>query len=253
MKKLLFALLLAATAWPVHAEQFRVLLFTKTVGWHHQSLAEAVPALKQLAGKHHFTLDWSANASGFTAENLAQYDAVLFVSTTGDVLNEEQEAAFKAYIQSGKGFVGVHAAADTEYGWDWFGQLVGRRFVIHPPVQSAIVKVQKRGFPGLEGLPDEFWWTDEWYEYGEEQVSGLNYLLTIDETTFDPRADWGERAKGDGMGEFHPIAWYHEFDGGRSFYTGMGHTAASWSDPRFLEHVFGGIHWAATGQGIRPR
>ena len=252
-RPLILALLLTTLTTQAHAEQFRVMLFTKTAGWHHQSLADAVPALKQLADKHHFALDWSANADVFTPENLARYDAVVFVSTTGDVLDEAQEAAFKAYIQSGKGFVGVHAAADTEYGWDWFGQLVGRRFVIHPEIQSAILNVHQRGFPGLERMPDAVWWTDEWYEYTDAKVSGLNVILTVDETTFDPRADWGERAKGEGMGDFHPIAWYHEFDGGRSFYTGLGHTSAAWYDTMFLEHVYGGIYWAATGKGLRAQ
>lgn len=246
------ALALCTLALPAQAEQFRVLLFTKTAGWHHQSLAEAVPAMRQLADKHHFTLEWSANAGGFSDENLARFDAVVFLSTTGDVLNAAQEAALKGFIESGKGFVGVHAAADTEPEWDWFGQLVGRRFVIHPVIQSAVVEVRDRSFPGLERMPASFWWTDEWYEYSEEKIDGLNYLLTVDESTFDPRVDWGERGVGEGMGEFHPISWYHEFAGGRAFYTGMGHTAASWSDPLFLEHVYGGIYWAATGKGLRP-
>ncbi|MEM1413144.1 MAG: ThuA domain-containing protein [Pseudomonadota bacterium] len=250
-RQLLPLLVLLTFSGTAFAKQFEALLFTKTAGWHHQSLAEAVPALRALADKHHFHLEWSANAEVISADNLARFDVVLFVSTTGDVLNEEQERALQAFVRSGKGFVGVHAAADTEPDWDWFGQLVGRRFVIHPEIQSARLELRSRDFPGLERMPDSFWWTDEWYEFTEAKVEGLNYLLTVDETTFDPRVDWGARGKGVGMGDFHPISWFHDFDGGRSFYTALGHTSASWSDALFMEHVYGGIYWAATGKGLR--
>ncbi len=125
-------------------------------------------------------------------------------------------------------------------------------FRIHPVIQTAELEVIDRTFPGLERMPDRFWFTDEYYEFGEEKSSGLNYVLTIDENTYDPAADWGHVAS-EGMGEFHPLAWYQEFDGGRSFYTALGHLPAVYSDELFLEHLYGGIYWAATGQGIRTR
>ena len=125
-------------------------------------------------------------------------------------------------------------------------------FRIHPLIQTAELEVIDRTFPGLERMPDRFGFTDEYYEFGEEMSDGLNYILTIDENTYDPVADWGQVA-GDGMGAFHPLAWYQAFDGGRSFYTALGHLPAVYSDELFLEHLYGGIYWAATGKGIRTR
>ncbi|GAB5408117.1 MAG: hypothetical protein BalsKO_04820 [Balneolaceae bacterium] len=229
--------------------QFKALLFTKTAGWHHESINEGVDAIREVASRHQFQVDWEEMAWRFSDENLEQYDVIIFLSTTGDILNDEQQAAMERFIQSGKGFVGIHAASDTEYDWEWYTQLVGRMFVIHPANQTARVNVESRGFPGLERMPDSFLFTDEWYTFSEEKVEGLNYLLTIDEDSYDPKADWGSK-KSDGMGEFHPISWYHEFDGGRSFYTAMGHMPQTYEDRIFLEHLFGGIFWAATGKGI---
>lgn len=244
-----FFLCLLSSNARANEKQFKVLLFTKTAGWHHQSLLEGVSAMKGLARKHHFELEWHEDAQKFSDESLQSYDAVIFLNTTGDVLNLKQQQAFINFIQGGKGFVGIHSAADTEKDWPWFTQLVGRTFKIHPHIQTARINVLNRNFPGLERMPDSFLWTDEWYDFGPENVSGLNYLITVDERTYDTHADWGD-VKGEGMGAFHPIAWYHNFDGGRSFYTGFGHVPAVYENPLFLDHVFAGIYWAATGKGL---
>ncbi|GAA6138094.1 ThuA domain-containing protein [Arenicella sp. 4NH20-0111] len=227
--------------------QFKVMLFTKTAGWHHQSLIEGVTAMRRMAEKHHFDLDWHEDANHFSEESLAKYDAVVFLLTTGDVLNETQQQALRGFIQSGKGFVGVHSASDTEKDWPWYTKLVGRTFKIHPLIQTAKMAVLQRSFPGLERMPDSLLWTDEWYDFGPENVEGLNYLLSVDESSYDTKSDWGDK-KGDGMGSFHPVAWYHEFDGGRSFYTSLGHLPAVYKNELFLDHLFGGVYWAATGK-----
>lgn len=229
-------------------QQFNALLITETSGWHHGSIVAAVPAMEGLAKRHDFNLDIQQEGEALTTESLQPYDVIVMVNTTGDIFNEEEQAAFEQFIQSGKGFVGVHATADTEYDWPWFTQLVGRMFVIHPAVQTAMLDVVQPGFLGLERWPARLMWTDEWYQYTEEKVDGLQYLITVDEETFKPEADWG-RVSGEGMGDFHPISWYHEFDGGRSFYTGLGHLPGVFSEKLFLEHVYGGIYWAATGFG----
>ena len=130
--------------------------------------------------------------------------------------------------------------------------MVGRTFHIHPANQTAELEVIDRKFPGLDRMPDRFLWTDEWYEFGAERIKGLNYILAVDEQTYDPSAQWGEK-KGVGMGKFHPIAWYHNYDGGRAFYTALGHLPATYSDTLFLEHIYGGIYWAATGKGLRKK
>ncbi|WP_339770323.1 ThuA domain-containing protein [uncultured Paraglaciecola sp.] len=232
-----------------HAEQFNLLLFTKTVEWHHKSINGAVQAIETLGIKHHFGVDWQEDAALINDDNLKNYDAVVFLLTSGDILNSQQEAALQRFIQSGKGFVGIHSASDTEKTWPWYNQLVGHVFKIHPEIQTAQMEVVSRDFPGMEYLPNALLWTDEWYEFGPAQSKNLNYLLTVDENTFAPHAQWGDNI-GDGMGKFHPIAWYHTFDGGRAFYTALGHKPIAYQDNAFLQHIYGGIYWAATGKGI---
>ena len=231
------------------AKQFNVLLFSKTDGFHHRSINAGVTAIEKMAERHFFNVEWHEDAGMFNDKALSRFDAVIFLNTTGNILNEEQQAAFEKFYKAGKGFVGIHSASDTEYEWEWYTKLVGRLFVIHPANQTAKIDVLDRNFPGVERMPDSFLWTDEWYQFGPEQVKGLNYILSVDESTFDPKADWG-RVKGEGMGKFHPISWYHEFDGGRSFYTNLGHMPTGFSDEIFLNHLFGGIFWAATGKGL---
>jgi len=248
----MIGLALLASSASVSAEQFKVLLFTKTSGWHHESLHDGVTAFRALAKKHDFGLEWHEDATRINDQNLEQFDVIVFLSTTGDILDAEQQAAMERFIQAGKGFVGIHAAADTEYDWPWYQKLVGRTFATHPQIQSAMLQVETRSFPGLARMPDSLLWTEEWYDFGPENIEGLTYILSVDEATYDPSLYWGNPPKGDGMGDFHPISWYHEFDGGRSFYTALGHTAADYSDPIFTEHVYGGIYWAATGRGIAP-
>lgn len=241
----------ASSSTFVFAEQFNALLITKTAGWHHPALIEGVNAIRSMSKKHFFKLTWQEDTNRIiTDENLKDYDVIIFMLTTGDILNNQQQLVVERFIQSGKGFVGIHSASDTEYEWEWYTKLVGHTFVIHPPEVTAELNVISRKFPGLELMPDKRWWTDEWYEFGSANTEGLNYILTVNEETYDPKVQWGDK-KGDGMGKFHPIAWYHNFDGGRSFYTALGHIPESYSDKLFQEHLYGGIFWAATGKGLR--
>ena len=233
-----------------HAEQFSVLLFSKTAGWHHESILEGVKAIRGLGQLHDFNVFWTEDAARvFNDTELKKYKAVIFLSTTGDVLTDEQQAAFERYIKAGGGFVGIHAAADTEYGWPWYTRMVGHMFHIHPAVQSAAIKVEDPNFPGMDRFPKRFLFTEEWYEFDASRSTKLKYLLTVDETTYKPEANWG-RKSGKGMGKFHPLAWYQEYDGGRAFYTALGHLPATYSDASFLHHIYGGIYWAATGNGF---
>lgn len=250
LAKLALLTSLTLAALPALAEQFSVLLFTKTAGWHHESINAGVTAMKKMAERHHFKLDWHEMSSVFADDQLKNYDVIVFLNTTADILNDDQQAAMERFIQSGKGFVGIHSASDTEYDWDWYTKMVGRTFHIHPTIQTAEIDVIDRKFPGVERMPDTFLWTDEFYEFGAERIDGLNYILAVDESTYNPVADWG-RVAGEGMGDFHPIAWYHEYDGGRAFYTGLGHVPSTFEDKMFLEHIYGGLYWAATGKGLR--
>ncbi len=254
MRKILFrtallSFLMIACFTSCYSQQFKVLLFTKTEGFHHESVHEGVTAVRQLASRNNFAVDWQDNGSIFNEKALANYAAVIFLNTTGNVLNDEQQAAFEKFIQSGKGFVGIHSATDTEYDWPWYTKMVGMMFKIHPQQQTAYLKVEDGNFPGMERFPKKLLWTDEWYEYGERKATDLHFLLSVDEKSYDPNVKWGENV-GKGMGSFHPIAWYHNYDGGRAFYTGLGHIPLIYTDQTFLDHLYGGIYWAATGKGM---
>lgn len=232
------------------AQQFKVLVLTKTEGFQHGSIPEATLAIKKLAERHAFTVEVATGSNAFNDKNLEQYSAVIFLLTTGNILDSTQKKAMEKFIRSGKGFVGVHSASDTEYGWDWYTKLVGMMFKIHPLQQTAYLDVVNSNFPGMERFPKRLLWTDEWYEFQERKVDDLKLLVTVDEKTYNPVAKWGPGKEGKGMGAMHPISWYHNYDGGRAFYTALGHIPSIYSDQTFLDHLYGGIYWAATGKGL---
>ncbi len=211
-----------------------VLIFSKTAGFHHNSIAAGIPAIIKLGQENGFSVDTTTNAALFTESNLKKYDAVIFLSTTGDVLNDEQQAVFKSYIESGRGFVGIHAATDTEFDWPWYGDLVGAYFSKHPQPQQATLYITDRTFIATRGLPETWSKFDEWYNF-KYIAKGLHILITIDEKNYT----------GGENGDNHPISWYHEYDGGRAFTTVLGHTDQSYTDPLFLKHILGGIKYAA--------
>lgn len=232
MKKLLsvFALLVILNSCKQDAP--RVLVFSKTKGYRHESITAGKAMLQKLAAEKGFAVDTTEVSEDFNEENLKKYRVVIFLSTTGDVLNDHQQNAFKRFIQSGGGYLGIHAAADTEYDWWWYGKLVGAYFKSHPQIQEAKFKKVKAFGKGTN-LPDEWIRTDELYNY-KKISDNIEVLYTLDESSY----------QGGENGEYHPIAWYHDFDGGRSFYTGMGHTNESFADPLFIDHVYQGILYA---------
>ncbi len=249
-KKLIILFLLVQSVCSVElnaqSKQFKALLITTTKGWHHESLHTGVLAIQQLGVKNHFDVVLLENPNGFNDKYVEQFKVIIFLNTTGDIFDSAQQKVMERFIQSGKGYVGIHSASDTEYDWEWYTKLVGRIFKIHPAIQTAKMNIVDPAFPGLQGF-NNILWTDEWYDFGPEKVSDLTYLLSVDESSYDPKAQWGNN-KTDGMGKPHPIAWYHNFDGGRSFYTALGHLPSVYSNPIFLEHLYAGIFWAATGK-----
>ncbi|MES3020248.1 MAG: ThuA domain-containing protein [Pseudomonadota bacterium] len=243
---LLFQVLVCADSYA--QKQFKVLMVTTTRGWHHESIHMGVLAVQKLAERNSFDLVLLQDPKGFTDKYVEQFHAILFLNTTGDIFTTEEQGVMERFIRSGKGFIGVHSASDTEHGWDWYTKLVGRMFHTHPPVQTARLRILGDGFPGLQGFPDGALWTDEWYEFGPEKVPGLTYILGVDEGSFNPKPGWETRAKAAGMGRSHALSWFHHYDGGRSFYTALGHLPASFNEPAFLNHLYAGIFWAATGR-----
>lgn len=214
---------------------FAVLVFSKTAGYRHASIPAGIAAIKALGAEHHVEVDATEAGSIFTDAGLAKYRVVVFLSTTGAVLDSDQHAAFERFIRRGGGFVGIHSATDTEYEWPWYGKLVGAYFLKHPPIQSATLKVADASHMSTRHLPAQWTRTDEWYNFRSPPDNGVDVLLRIDESTYT----------GGSMGESHPMAWCHAYDGGRAWYTALGHTVESYSDPLFLRHLWGGIAWAA--------
>lgn len=201
----------------------------------------AVRTIRALGARKGFAVDATEDAGAFSASSLSRYDAVVFLMTTGDVLDSRQQLAFQRFIRAGGGFAGVHAAADTEHGWAWYGRLVGAYFRDHPQIQPAIVNVENVRHPSTVGLPRRWTRTDEWYNFARNPRRGVRVLATLDERTYSPGAG--------AMGSDHPIAWSHAFQGGRAWYTGGGHTDESYSEPLFRRHLLGGIRYAA---GLTP-
>lgn len=214
-------------------DQPSLLVFSKTDGFRHDSIPAGIEAFEELGDEHGFSIHATEDADEFTNENLQNYDVVVFLNTTEDILNEEQQEVFQEFIRSEKGFVGVHSATDTEYDWEWYGDLIGAYFASHPEVQEADVEILDKDHPSTEHLPDTWSRTDEWYNF-KDIKDHIHVLATLDESSY----------KGGENGDEHPIVWHHEYEGSRIFYTGGGHTSESYSEPEFREHLVGGIRYA---------
>jgi cytochrome c len=213
----------------------RVLVFARTAEYYHKSIPAGLAAIQQLGMENGFSVDTTTNAAYFNEDSLKNYSAVIFLNTTGDVLNHYQQAAFERFIQSGGGFTGIHSASDTEYSWPWYGKLVGAYFKSHPKEQPAKIVVKDKADNSTKHLGDSWEFTNEWYNFRiPPSDSAVHVLLTIDEKSY----------QGGENGDYHPMAWYHDYDGGRAFFTAIGHTDDLYSNPKFLLHLLGGIQYA---------
>ena len=221
------------------ADAFRVLVFSKTAGFRHDSIETGVAAIRALGVENTFGVDASEDAAVLNEDNLKRYRVVIFLNTTGHICEQPQREALQRFIEAGGGFVGVHSATDTEYDWAWYGQLVGTYFGGHPQIQKAKVSITDMSHPATASLPDTLERTDEWYNF-KYLPKDVHVLASIDESSYQ-----GGTMKGN-----HPLVWYHEFDGGRAFYTEMGHTKESYSEPNYLHLLLGGITWAAAGHEL---
>jgi type 1 glutamine amidotransferase len=237
LRLLILALLLPAFA-PASGKDFRVLVFSKTTGFRHDSIPDGIALIQTLGAANGFRVDASEDPSVFTARGLRPYRAVVFLNTTGDVLNANQQSAFEGYIRKGGGWVGVHSAADTEYDWPFYGQLLGGAwFLSHPPIQTATIRVKNANHPSTRHYPASFSFTDEWYNFRVNPRGAAKVLLTIDERSYDPGIG--------AMGSDHPIAWSRAVGKGRAWYTNLGHNSETYTKPSFQRHLLGGILWAA--------
>jgi type 1 glutamine amidotransferase len=209
----------------------RLLVHTRTTDYRHASIPAAVDALRALGG---FEVDASEDPAALERP-LDRYAAVVFLSTSGEILTPAGRERLAAHVESGGGFVGVHAAACTEYTWPYYGELLGARFDRHPAFQPGRVRVEDRDHPATHHLPAVWQFTDEWYDFRTNPRGSVRVLACADESSYE----------GGGMGADHPLVWCREQGAGRVFYTALGHAAEAYADPDFRAHLLGGITWAA--------
>jgi type 1 glutamine amidotransferase len=213
----------------------RILTYSRTTGFRHDSIPAGVAALRDLGRGNGFEVVATEDPAAFTRAELAAFTIVTFLSTSGDVLDDGGRDALRGFVADGGGFVGIHGASTTEYDWPWFGTLVGARFDGHPEVQPGRITVEDATHPSTAHLPPVWERTDEWYDFRTDPRGDVHVLLTADESSYT----------GGKMGADHPLAWCHRACGGPSFYTALGHTEESYSEPAMLTPLLGGIRYAA--------
>jgi type 1 glutamine amidotransferase len=245
MKKVMILLLSSILSFGAIAQKdskLRVFVFSKTKGYRHKSIPAGLKAITALAQDRGWVVTATEDESFFTDENLAKFDVCVFLNPTGDNLNDEQQQAFERFIAKGKGFVGIHAAADTEYEWRWYGDLCGAFFKTHPPYQQATINIENTNHPAMKPFQAMKTYTveDEWYSFRENPRGKVTVLATLDENSIKilPKEDTGWR-----MG-YHPIIWYHEQNGARAFYTGFGHGDNAFENEKIQQHIGAAIEWA---------
>jgi hypothetical protein len=209
-----------------------LLIFTKTTGYRHDSIPAGVEALRELSRELGIATEASADAACFEPHRLASFRAVAWMSTSGNVLDDEQRRAFAEFVQSGGGYLGVHAASASENDWPWYAELVGARFTRHPELQPARLIVEDREHPATAHLGREWFRSDEWYEFDENPRPRVRVLVSVDETSYH----------GGTMGD-HPLVWCRELGAGRSLYTALGHAAAHYEEPALRRHLAGALRW----------
>lgn len=221
------------------AADFKALVFSKTLMFRHASITNGIAAIQELGAENHFKVDATEDASCFTPKNLAKYQVVIFLSTSGNILDEKQQVAFRNFIEQGGGLAAIHAAVAgdvaTEGKWPWYGEALCARFTNHSAIVQATVNVEDRKHPSTAPLPEHWVRKDEWYNFIATPRDQAHVLASLDETTY----------KGGTMGQDHPIAWCKQVGKGRIWYTALGHTEASFTEPLFLKHLLGGIQAAA--------
>ncbi|WP_077062805.1 ThuA domain-containing protein [Streptomyces sp. MP131-18] len=213
----------------------RIVVFTRTTGFRHDSIPDGIEAFRDLGAEGGLEVSATEDPDELAAA-LPGSAAVVFLSTSGDVLTDDGRRALRAHLADGGGFMGVHGASTTEYGWPWFGEdVVGAVFDGHPELQRGVVTVEDHDHPATAHLGDRWEFTDEWYNFSVNPRGRVRVLATADETTYT----------GGRMGADHPMVWCHELAGGRSFYTALGHTSECFGDPGFRRHLLGGLTWTA--------
>jgi uncharacterized protein len=246
MKKITSAtclLLILAFSGIAQDKKINVLVFSKTSGFRHTSISSGLKMMSDLAQERKWLLTATENADLFTPEFLKTFDVVVFLNPTMDVFNDRQQKDFEAFMNNGKGFVGIHASADCEYDWAWYGNLNGAFFKTHPEAQTGTVIFEDTDHPTMapfKGMKT-YRTFDEWYTFKENPRAKVKVLARLDETSLDEKTMKDDKWK---MGD-HPLIWYQEMDNTRSFYTVFGHTHEAFQDPKVKEHIGCAVDWTA--------
>lgn len=246
---LVAAALLSGACTPTAVEQPRILVFSHSTGWRHDSIPAGIAAIRAIGEREGYRVEASEDPDVFSPAGLESFDLLVLMNCTsaepgeapdGEWFTGPRRDALQGFVRSGRGVVGVHGASDSHYGWRWYGQLIGGRFDHHPEgTPRGRLTVRATGHPAMSGLPAEFERVDEWYWFVDYDPT-VQLLLTLDPASI-----------GEPDANPKPISWAHEFDGGRVFYTAMGHTIESYADALFLAHLAGGMRWALDAEPDR--
>ena len=221
-------------------QPFNILIFSKTLGYRHMSIPSAISSISALAAQTKlFTVDTSEDATIFASSSLSHYSVIVLLQSIGDIFDQPQLNALKSFVRAGGGIVGIHGAAAGMPNSEWYGKLIGAHFDMHPPAEigTLIVENSNRNHWILNGAGSREGWKDEWYNFHTHPRENVNLkiLLRGDTKSF----------QGGKMGEDHPLVWCQEFEGGRSFFTALGHFDGAYQDDWYMNQIFGGILWAA--------
>jgi type 1 glutamine amidotransferase len=222
-------------------EPLKLLVFSKTAGYRHSSIPAGLSALKEMTAENNWHIIATEDSTMFNTATLDSFDVVIFLCTSGNILNEDQERALQLFVESGKGLVTIHSGTDTEYDWEWYKQAIGAYFLGHPPVQKATVRIEDRNHPSTSMFPDSVWITeDEWYSFRSNPRDHVHVLISIDESTYDVDDNRWFRGAKQRMGD-HPLVWYKMMGKGIVFQSAFGHTDAMFADPLYRKHLEGAI------------
>ncbi|MCF8362558.1 MAG: ThuA domain-containing protein [Prolixibacteraceae bacterium] len=222
----------------IFSQKMNILVFSKTAGYRHDCIEDATTVLKELANKQNWHIDATEDSLVFTPNNLKKYDVVIFLQTTNDILNNEQQEAFENHIENGGSLVTIHSGTVTEYDWPWYEKAIGAYFTGHPPVQSGKVIIEDRNHPSTKHFSDSVWVIeDEWYSFDRNPRDDVHVLMSIDENSYEFKN--AEQRMGD-----HPLVWYKKVGKGRVFQTALGHESELYQNELFQKHLIGAIEWA---------
>lgn len=228
----------------VLSQKMEILVFSKTAGYRHDCIEDATTVLKELANEQNWLLDATEDSLAFTPGNLKKYDVVIFLQTTNNILNNNQQEAFENYIENGGSLVTIHSGTVTEYEWPWYEKAIGAYFTGHPPVQQGKVIIEDRNHPSTAHFPDSVWVIDdEWYSFDRNPREDVHVLMSIDENSYEVDDNrWFEGVE-QRMGD-HPLVWYKKVGKGRVFQTALGHESELYLNELFQKHLIGAIKWA---------